>query len=553
MIKEKYILILIIGIAIFLRFFALGKVPISPDWDEAALGYNAYSIMQTGRDEYGKFLPVVLRSFDDYKPALYAYFAIPFIKIFGLSVFSVRFPSALFGTLTIIATYFVVKLLFEENKHSNSIAGVTAFLLAISPWHIQFSRIGFESNVGLALNVLAVLSFLIGIKKEKFFILTSCLMAINLYMYQSEKVFAPLIVLVLLLTYREKVFSSSKKVLMLSVFLGLVLLIPLIVFTVTNKEAFARAKGVSVFSDQTNFLKKTVLRIEEDKSRKDYLGLILDNRRIEYAKSVFSGYISHFDFNWLFLKGDIARHHAPDMGLLYLWELPFLLIGFYKLVFWNFSKKSKWLIFSWFFLAPIPASITSGVPHAVRTLNFLPTFQIITAIGVISIFSTLSKIRYNLAKIQIKYGLCLILITFVLFNFIHYLNQYFVQQNYFNASEWQYGYEKIFPYIEKNQSHFKKVVVSNQAPMDQSYMFFLFYLQYSPSLYQRETQGVSGGFRENHKFGIFEFRPISWAEEKKDKSVLFVGRPGDFPDDINPIYRINYPNGNAAIKLMKIE
>lgn len=553
MIKEKYLLILIIGIAIFLRFFALGSVPISPDWDEAALGYNAYSIMQTGRDEYGNFLPVVLRSFDDYKPALYAYLIIPFIKLFGLSIFAVRFPSALFGVLTVVATYYLVKFLFGDVDKRNSIALLAAFLLAISPWHLQFSRIGFESNVGLALNVLAVLAFLIGIKKEKFFILSACLMAINLYMYQSEKVFTPLIAFVLLLTYREKVFSSSKKVLTISAFLGLVLIIPLIVFTVTNKEAFARAKGVSVFSDQTNFLKKNVLRIVEDKNRKDYLGLIIDNRRVEYAKSVFAGYISHFDFNWLFIKGDIARHHAPDMGLLYLWELPFLLAGFYILFFGNFSKKSKLLIFSWFFLAPIPASITSGVPHAVRTLNFLPTFQIIIAIGVISIFSIISNIKYKMAKIQLKYLGYFIFFVLVLSNFSYYLNQYFVQQNYFNASEWQYGYEKIFPYIEKNQNQFKKVIVSNQAHMDQSYMFFLFYLQYSPSLYQKETQGVSGGFRENHKFGMFEFRPISWATEQKNKNALFIGRPSDFPEDINPIFKVNYPNGNAAIKLVKLE
>src|SRR3990167_8598168 len=89
-------LTIIIGIASVLRLWQLGKVPSSPDWDEVALGYNAYSILQTGRDEYGKFLPIVLRSFDDYKPALYVYLAIPAIKLFGLNVFAVRLPSAFF-------------------------------------------------------------------------------------------------------------------------------------------------------------------------------------------------------------------------------------------------------------------------------------------------------------------------------------------------------------------------------------------------------------------------------------------------------------------------
>ena len=86
--KIILLLTLIIIVASILRLWQLSKVPSSPDWDEVALGYNAYSIMQTGRDEYGKFLPIILRSFDDYKPALYAYLAMPTISIFGLSVFS---------------------------------------------------------------------------------------------------------------------------------------------------------------------------------------------------------------------------------------------------------------------------------------------------------------------------------------------------------------------------------------------------------------------------------------------------------------------------------
>src|SRR3989344_8827227 len=143
------ILFFIIIIAAVLRLWYIGNIPPSPNWDEVALGYNAYSIMLTGRDEYGEYLPIILRSYDDYKPALYAYFVIPFIKILGLEVFAVRLPSALFGILAVLATYFLVKEIFSDRR----IAFLSSFLLAISPWHIQFSRIAFESNVGLAFNI----------------------------------------------------------------------------------------------------------------------------------------------------------------------------------------------------------------------------------------------------------------------------------------------------------------------------------------------------------------------------------------------------------------
>src|SRR5215469_1838474 len=98
--KKKLNIILLFGIIIIasiLRLWQIANVPPSPDWDEVALGYNAYSILQTGKDEYGSFLPIVLRSYDDYKPALYTYLVIPFIRIFGLNIVAVRLPAAIIG------------------------------------------------------------------------------------------------------------------------------------------------------------------------------------------------------------------------------------------------------------------------------------------------------------------------------------------------------------------------------------------------------------------------------------------------------------------------
>ena len=136
----KLIFLAIVILAGALRFWQLGRVPISPDWDEAALGYNAYSILKTGRDEYGTKFPLVLRSFDDYKPPLYAYLAIPSVAVLGLNSWSVRLPSAIFGVLAVIGTYFLVKELFPKTK---PLPLLSAALLAISPWHLQFSRIAF--------------------------------------------------------------------------------------------------------------------------------------------------------------------------------------------------------------------------------------------------------------------------------------------------------------------------------------------------------------------------------------------------------------------------
>jgi len=110
-------------LAFILRFNSLSSNPPSLDWDEASIGYNAYSILKSGRDEYGSFLPLEIRSFGDYKPALYVYFAIPFVAIFGLSELAVRLPSAIFGTLAVIATYFLVKEIFDRFLFKATIFG----------------------------------------------------------------------------------------------------------------------------------------------------------------------------------------------------------------------------------------------------------------------------------------------------------------------------------------------------------------------------------------------------------------------------------------------
>ncbi len=571
---EVMLFISIVAVAAFLRLWQLGNVPASPDWDEAALGYNAYSIKETGKDEYGTSFPIILRSFDDYKPALYAYFVIPFISLFGLDIFAVRLVSALFGIATVVAVYFILRELLNlettQNRTRNYaeyISLLSSFLLAISPWHIQFSRIAFESNVGLALNVFSVLFFIKGVKRPIFLVLYAICAGLSLYMYQSEKIFVPLLFILLVFIYRNTLIRLPKKYLILSLITGIIIAFPIAYYTLTNKYALTRAQGVSVFSADNQYLNDLSARNLINRKEGNFIGLIFDNRRIFYIKSVIANYLSHYNIYWLFLSGDENRHHAPEMGLLYLWEFPFLFIGIYSLLFGKWNTKLKLLTFGLFLLAPVPASVTTGVPHSVRTLNFLPTFQIFTAIGIIVGISAISNInpfdklrvdaersrsiKNKILNIQIKYLIFALSISFVVFNFLYYLNQYFVQQNYFYSQAWQYGYEELVDHVKENEHKYNKIVVSNQPHLDQSYMFFLFYLKYSPVLYQEEVRNASGGFAENHYFGKFEFRPIIWEKEKKDPKTLYVGRPIDFPNGVGVIKTINFLDGKVAIIIVR--
>lgn len=549
--NTKYIWIFLTGIVLLaavLRLWQLGSIPPSPDWDEAALGYDAYSIIHTGRDEYGKLLPVVLRSFDDYKPAMYAYLVIPAELVFGVNTFAVRLPSALLGTLTVLATFFLVEELFKKK----SLSLLAALLMAISPWSVQFSRVGFESNVGVAFNTFAALFFVKGLKKPWYFCLSTLFAALNIYVYQSEKAFTPLLFIVLIFVFRKQLLRIPKKYLAGAVLVGLVAVLPMVYSILTDPNVLLRVKGTSAFLDTTTFLKDDVTKLATDQVRHDYLGLILDNRRFVYAKAVIDGYLRHYDANWLFIQGDIARHHAPGMGLMYLVSLPFLLMGIYMLLFrrsgFDISPTSRNLLLLWYVITAIPASFTSGVPHAVRTLNFLPIIEIFVAIGLLGAWNWLSE-QEQLKKA--KYIVLVVVLLAYSFNIAYYLDQYFVQLNYFDSAQWQYGYQQAVAYVDSVQDKYHKIVVSGKAPLDKSYMFFLFYMKYPPLEYQKVGRFSSGGFRETHAFGKYEFHEINWSEESKESNVLFVGNPEEFPDNVKGVVKTIYDlNGAEAIKIV---
>lgn len=538
-------LLLIVIVAVAFRFYKLGEVPASPDWDEAALGYNAYSILKTGRDEYGTFLPLSIRSYDDYKPPLYVYLTVPSVALFGLSVWSTRFPSAVMGVLAVIGVFFLVRELFRNFRRVNQLSLISSFLLAISPWHVQFSRIAFEANTGVTVNIWAITAFFVGLRKRIFLPISAALFAVGMYAYHSERVFLPLMLLLLIILYRKQLFIkiNTRHVIMAGV-IGMLVVLPLIP-VLFNKTALLRLRGTSSFTDQTNLLSRTITKLEQDQFNHDKIGELLDNRRIVWAQTVISGYLSHFSFRWLFLTGDNERHHAPDMGLLYMWELPFLLYGVYVLLKTKNKEPAAKLLVGWVLISPIAASVTTGLPHAVRTMVFLPTFQIFTALGIVSILEKYSYLKSTLARLGFIAG-GFVVVCCIAFNIAYYLDMYFVHMNPEFSEYWQYGYKEAVDFTEKNKQKYEKVVVSNG--LEQSYMFFLFYTKYDPVKYLANGGTKSGSFEEGKNgFDKYEFRKIEWSKEKRDGSILYVGSPLDMPH--GNVLNITFLNGKPAMEL----
>lgn len=544
--KKVGVLVFILLIAAFFRFYQLGQVPPSPSLDEVSIGWNAYSILETGRDEYGTKLPILLRAYDDWRPALYVYLVIPFVKFLGLSVVAVRLPSVLLSLLTILASYFLVQELLQGSKRVARYSLWTAFLLAISPWHIYISRLGHEVNAGLAFSVFSLLFFLKAIndKKPSFLFLSSFFLAFSFYTYQSQKIFAPLMILAIAVIYRKQLWRMRKEVILAGL-LGLVLMIPIIRASLTP-EAMIRFQGTSIFSNQEELFQKASLRVARDYQKSDILGLVLDNRRVAMGLAILQNYFSHFDPAWLFFNSGAENHKVPGLGLFYLWELPLLLLGSYFLISGKVSLKSKLLIASWLLVTPLSASITTEAPHAMRTFNVLPIPQLIAAIGGAAIVTKIQTFKRYLKHSFLILGF-LLLLSSACFLF----HNYFVNFPFEQSGSFQYPLAQAIDYVLENESQYQKIVFSNQDHGYQSYMFFLFFSQYDPLVYLSENGTVSGGYNETHDFGKYEFRPIEWKKEAKNRDYLYIGNLTDFPEETAFLQTFELLNGEKAIKIVE--
>ena len=533
--KNKLFFVLILFIAISLRFFALGRNPASLDWDEASLGYNAYSVLKTGRDEYGNFLPLSIRSFNDYKPPLYTYLTVVPVWLFGLNEFSVRFVSFFSGVIAVTAVYFLVRLTFKNSK----LALLTAFFLSLSPWHLQFGRTAFEANIALGFFIIAVTFYLKGLKKNSFLILSGIMFAISLYAYHSPRLIIPVFVFGLTAIFRNKLL---KKIPVYIVFLCLIAVSFLPILSEFKKSTAARFSSVSGINPDQK-LGSSIAEMEYDlDERGDLSGKFFHNRRFVFAREILGGYLDHFNFDFLFLYGDApGRHHAAGMGMLYFIEFPFVIIGI-LIMLKNLKEQGFKTFFLWFLIAPLASSLTSGTPHAVRAIFYLPVYQLFSALG----FLFLLKINKFLL-----YTCYLLLIS----NIFYYLHQYYVHTPVEYAREWQFGYKQAVMISNKYYAGVDKIIVTYKY--DQPYIFWLFYNKTDPLWYQRNWLGElsfdthAEVLRDERRFDKYEFRNIDWEQDKNKKNVLLIGTPSEIPNAApGTVAEIPFPDGTPAFRIV---
>jgi 4-amino-4-deoxy-L-arabinose transferase-like glycosyltransferase len=471
--KTKIILLIIVLTAAFLRFFQLDTIPPSLTWDEVAWGYNAYALGIDGSDEFGRFLPIdYIESFGDFKPPVYAYLDILPIKIFGLSEFAVRFPSALFGSLTVLITYFLVKRIFPNAKYKEQYALITSGLLAISPWHILLSRAAFEANVASFFIIFCIFSFLKGIQDKSWhFILFPASFVLAMYTFNTPRIVAPLIGAVLLFLYRKQIIKL-KKTTAFAFILAIFFLLPAIPFLL-SPQARLRYEEVNIFSNIE--LVKTANQYTENNNNA-WWSNILHNRRVVYVREYIKHYFDNLSINFLFIKGDgNIKFSTQDVGQMYLWELPFLIIGTLLLI---RRKEGNWFIIPiWLLIGIIPAATARETPHALRIETTLPTFQILVSYAIVNAAFSLKKYRKHfIGTVSIVAAAA----------FTYFLHVYFVQYPWEFSGEWQYGYKDSINYVKSVENQYDHIAVTNS--LGRPYIYYLFYLKIPPKEFRESAK-----------------------------------------------------------------
>lgn len=532
-----FILTLIGGL---LRFYNLDKNPVSLSVDEVSTGYNAYSILKTGRDEYGNFLPLSFRSLNDYKPPVFTYLVSISEALFGLNEFAVRFPSAFFGTIS-IPIFYLFFLVFLKDKYT---ALVSALLVAISPWHIFVSRVGWEYLLGTFLVVVGMLCLLKIDRGLKWTIGAALTLVLSMYTYHAQRFFVPLIVLVFFLLNRKLLVNKKKEVIIFLTIL-ITLLIPLAVSFIFGPDK-TRAQNTFITNDVEFIRNIKIDSLTEAASP----FVLFDNQLLLFFHWI-RKYLAYLQPSFLFFNGlNLTTSGTYGSGVIYLFELPFLILGIISLI--KEKIQNKRLMLAWILIGLLPASLTLTEQHYGRSLIISPMLIGLSSIGIIAFLKFVNKHLSKARKTIFYIGFSAIIIWNLLLVFllytIHFPNQ--------RGEDFMEGTKETVLYALKNSSRYNEIVFDPRRGVQGPYiisvphLYILFYSKYDPAKFQREAKKIGDSFN----FDKFTIRDIKWTEDKNLKNTLFIGSPWSFIEkDLTESWileRIYLKNGNRAFLIV---
>lgn len=511
------ILVLLFLAGLLLRIYKLSSIPAGPEWDEASVGYNAFSIAKTLKDEWGNSFPLIFPAFGDFKNPLYIYVTSFIVKLFDLNTFTLRFCAALAGSMSIIVWYFIAFFTF----HSIFVALFTALFMSIAQYGIFYSRIAGDGiMLSSFLISLGLLFEIVSIKKRngKYFLLSTIAFILSIFSYNLARIVSPLLLISFTLVNYVSL-KDKRRDLILPIILCFCTFF--LLFFQYKQGAFSRIKDVGVFGDT----KGVVLEIGEYRyhDKNNILSKILHNKPVFYSITLLNNYLSHFGTDFLVNVKIRQVVNESFFPILYLFQLPFYIVGIIYFIYLLFSKKSVFLLtlFLLFVIAPIPSMITEGAPNGRRYLASYGLTECFIALGVYRAYITLIS-----KKVRIFY--LTIFVIILLLSFGVFLYSFFIQY----PTDYSYIYaareNKICSELKSKYSKYHRIVFSRRIS-GVPYIFPLFCLKISPQRFidTKKFRVIDGWYYVDRfdKFYFFDEINIQIFDQilsKKGNILLFV-------------------------------
>lgn len=500
------LLLLLFVLAISARVYQLDQIPPSLYYDEVDYGYQARSLVETGKDYRGTLSPFYVHSFNDVRAPMPAYLTALSTLLFSQEELAVRMPSVISGTAIVFLVFMLIKLWTGDFTK----AFLVSLVFATSPWQIQYSRFSHEVTPMLALYLLALWLFFKAIKLTsfKYLIVSVVLFSLDVYTYRTMSLFIPLTFFVLFLIYKKELFFYGIKKLILLILISATFILPFLYFTTISAPDVPRINQLAITSDpQVPIWVIRNREIDSGNIQNPTIGQAATATSFFYHNKIFSwldsfvnNYFQSFSMEFLLIKGDLnLRHSIPQMGQIFFIDVIALIFGLFCIGKRLNLKMNLWLLV-WLLLAPMPAALTfDGAKHASRLFIFSAPLLIIIGIGWAQILAIVKKIKFSFLILS---GL---IFTYLIL-FIFYLHNYFVHYPLQSARSFGYGFKQAMLKIKQEEAKYQhiKMVATKDPPL----IYYLFWSNTPPRLLQESDKKLD------------KYQVISWPTTPNNPQVV---------------------------------
>jgi 4-amino-4-deoxy-L-arabinose transferase-like glycosyltransferase len=470
LLRAEWLVLLATIAAVVLRFRGLGTIPPGLNQDEAANGYDAYSLLLTGRDHLGHAFPVAgLESLGDWASPLLTFLTIPAVGLFGLEVETIRGVAAAMGALAVPVVYWLALEMFGARL----VGVVAAWIVALSPWHMHLSRWAIPPAIVPTMVALTLLALVWSMKRRsaRGIVVTAILAGLTIASYPTMKLYVPLLGLAVVAVYWRELLRIKWEALAYAALALLLIAGPILYLSTRDPGGRARF-------DQESIFKQADIEVTP--------GFLAQQ------------YLAYFSPKYLFQTGDNDPMHIPGRyGAEVRALAPFLLLGLGGLGYGLLRRRFGWTAIPWLqpqvaalillalLLVPVPGSLTKPSPLALRGAQYIPLAALIAAIG-IAILAEGLVLLFATRRQALAHGL--LAAMFLLTAAPELSDRY---RYYFGAYpdtvvwHYQYGLREALAFARSREAEYNEIWVDRT---NQPYILVLFFTRADPSTVHRELR-----------------------------------------------------------------